>query len=203
MADPERAVPRLREAHRYATSADGKLRCAHVLGMLGDPAGVETLVARVRAATNLGDESIGYYFPYMTWLDSYILALGCTRDPRALPPILEKLKLVGASKNPRWSHVESITLALERIGDHSAAKPLAKQLRMMGGAKDATTSPGEAWRTLRTRRGRRQLVLARALYRCGDWQGLGRHVLEVYANDVRGQFARHARTVLASRALDG
>ena len=147
-------------------------------------------------------KNIGYYFPNMTSLDSYILALGYTRDRRALPPILQKLKLLGASKDVMWSHLESIALALERIGEHAAAEPLAGKLRMIGGASDATTSPGEAWRTLRTRQGRRQLVLARVLYRCGDWEGLGRHVLEVYANGVRGHFARHARAVLGSGASD-
>jgi hypothetical protein len=42
----------------------------------------------------------------------------------------------------------------------------------------------------------RELILARVLYKCGDHQGLGRAILELYANDLRGPYARHARAVL-------
>jgi hypothetical protein len=43
----------------------------------------------------------------------------------------------------------------------------------------------------------RELILARALYRLGDRDGLGQHTLQAYANDLRGLFARHAKAVLA------
>ena len=42
----------------------------------------------------------------------------------------------------------------------------------------------------------REIVLARALYRCGDHQGLGEKILREYQGDVRGLFARHANAVL-------
>jgi hypothetical protein len=44
--------------------------------------------------------------------------------------------------------------------------------------------------------GLRELYLARALFRCGDHEGLGRKVLEEYAKGLRGHFARHAAAVL-------
>lgn len=47
----------------------------------------------------------------------------------------------------------------------------------------------------------RELQLARALYLCGDHNGLGRQILEEYNEDLRGHFARHARAVL--RQSDG
>jgi len=43
----------------------------------------------------------------------------------------------------------------------------------------------------------REIVLARALYRCGDWEGLGESILEEYRQDIRGLFARHADFVLS------
>jgi hypothetical protein len=43
----------------------------------------------------------------------------------------------------------------------------------------------------------REILLARALYRCGDKDGLGKRILSEYANDLRAQFAAHARAVLA------
>jgi hypothetical protein len=42
----------------------------------------------------------------------------------------------------------------------------------------------------------REIVLARALYRCGDHEGLGRRILEQYTQDLRGHLARHAKAVL-------
>ena len=39
-------------------------------------------------------------------------------------------------------------------------------------------------------------MLARALYRCGDKDGLGEKILRAYANDLRGPIARHAQAVL-------
>ena len=42
----------------------------------------------------------------------------------------------------------------------------------------------------------REIILARALFRCGDYQGLGRQILEAYQTDLRGLFAKHAHAVL-------
>ena len=44
----------------------------------------------------------------------------------------------------------------------------------------------------------RELLIARALYRCGDWEGLGEHTLRQYTQDLRGHFVRHAQAVLAA-----
>jgi tRNA G37 N-methylase TrmD len=42
----------------------------------------------------------------------------------------------------------------------------------------------------------RELILARALFRCGDYEGLGKRILRTYAQDLRGHYARHANAVL-------
>jgi hypothetical protein len=42
----------------------------------------------------------------------------------------------------------------------------------------------------------RELNLARALYACGDHEGVAKKILETYAADGRGVFALHARAVL-------
>lgn len=44
----------------------------------------------------------------------------------------------------------------------------------------------------------RELALARALYVCGDFEGLGRRTLEAYAKDPRGVLSEHANAVLAA-----
>ena len=47
----------------------------------------------------------------------------------------------------------------------------------------------------------RELTLARALYRCGDYEGLGERILREYSRDLRGHYARHAAAVLRERIL--
>jgi hypothetical protein len=42
----------------------------------------------------------------------------------------------------------------------------------------------------------REIVLARALYRCGDFRGVGAATLREYQQDLRGVLARHAAAVL-------
>jgi hypothetical protein len=39
-------------------------------------------------------------------------------------------------------------------------------------------------------------MYARALYRCGDHDGLGEKILKQYTQDLRGHLARHAQAVL-------
>jgi len=68
---------------------------------------------------------------------------------------------------------------------------------MRGHAMTALEPQHNANREKRRRTGPlREIVLARALYRCDDHQGLGEQILREYAADVRGLFARHARAVL-------
>ena len=45
----------------------------------------------------------------------------------------------------------------------------------------------------------REIAIARALVRLGDHEGKGRAVLQGYANDPRGVYARHAQAVLAEK----
>jgi hypothetical protein len=48
----------------------------------------------------------------------------------------------------------------------------------------------------RDKSGQRDLTLARVLYRLGDHEGLGKSILQQYARDIRGHYARHAQAVL-------
>ncbi|MEI6072346.1 MAG: FAD-dependent oxidoreductase [Verrucomicrobiae bacterium] len=199
MSDPDRSLPLLKTALKATPDAAGKLRCAHVLGMMGDAAGVEVLVEEIEARHEFGTEDIGHYYPRMTWLDSYILALGRTRDPRALKPILDKLNLLSTLPEGRPSHLYCIALALEALGDPKAALALAAELKKVGGAQKAELTLDEARLKLRSFTGvcgHLPLELARCLFRCGDHERLARKTLETFANDVRGPIALHARAVL-------
>jgi len=218
LAQPETAVPLLRQAHKTAGSDDEVLAYAHVLGMMWDPAGVETLAEKVRSAEAFDKgwnfKGMGQYGMSVSALDSYIIALGRTRDGRALAPILEKVALLDASKE--FSHHRACALALEALAGAGASNvPKAELKRAAAALAALLAKPGmtgyatptvdaakaqtepSGTSTVPRSNSLRELVLARALYRCGDHQGVGETILRAYAADLRGHYSRHAAAVLA------
>ncbi len=197
LVDPGISIPMLREA--YATPSSGRagrLRCAHVLGMLGDATGVQTLIETVEEFRELDRDRIDTYFPWVTWLGSYMIALGRTRHPDALQPLLDKLALLQRTEDPAASHYRAVTLALDALGDPRAAPALARLLqsgRLGGEPITQLATPGKA---KRDKGGRGKLLLAGTLYRLGDHEGLGRAVLTAFTQDLRGNYARYARVAL-------
>lgn len=210
LADPGRATPFLRRAYDSAEAKDHKLTYAHILAVLGDPAGLDALIAEV-AATPEWDQGWrfkagGQFGANMSRLDRLIYALGRTRDRCALPAILDKLKQLTADH--AFSHHRGVALALESIADSSAAAPLADLLAKPGMRGHTVThieralareKRASSWGALAPRRNSlRELMLARALHRCGDKDGIARQILDEYAKDLRGHFSRHAQAVLSA-----
>ena len=200
----DEAIPLLRQAYAKAETPAQRLCYAHVLGVLGDATGVETLISAVRNTpeedkpTLHWSERLGRR---MSDLDTYIVTLGRTRDKRALEPLLAKARELD-EKSP-FSAFRAVTLALEALGDPAAAKPLAELLQKPGIGGYAMTAVSEIAangygngneRNLALR----ELALARALYRCGDCDGVAAKVLRQYALDLRGVYALHATAVLKS-----
>jgi len=97
--------------------------------------------------------------------------------------------------------------ACEALGDPAAAPALAALLKQPGMRGHAVTNivqastapPASGTDTSVRERELSELVLARALFRCGDHEGLGRQILQTYANGLQGHYARHATAVLAER----
>jgi len=203
----EQALPLLRKAYQVAPNAKAKLAYAHVLAVLGDATGVGTLIEAVEAARDLGD---GYEYRgmghdnsrrRMSQTDSLIQALGRTRDRRATPAILRKLALLGPEAP--FSHHYHIATALEYLADPAAARPLADLLSKPGMSGHAIQTVSQAIEREQPPLGNatrllsfREIVLARALHRCGDHNGVARRILTAYTRDLRGHFARHAAAVL-------
>ena len=208
LAQPDLARPLLQEAYARA-EGDDKLVYAHVLAVLGDDTGVETLIAAVRGA-DAWDEGwnyvgMGQFGRALSPLDQLIVALGRAGDRKAVPVIVEKLKTLTAEDE--FSHHRAVALALELLGDSQAAKPLAGLLTQPGMAghvhytiedareKDQASDGGT--NAVQTRReSLRELSLARALYHCGDYGNVGTQILTKYTEDLRGHFSRHAKAVL-------
>lgn len=196
MAQPETSLPLLREAYDSATTPESKLRLAHVLGMMGNGTGIETLCAVIRDTKEYGTENISDYFPNITWLDSYILAAGYSHDLRALPVLREKATELLVAQGIEWKHVRTVCMALEALGDRSAAEEVAAFLKRPGSMGGAITDVVTDKRQ-RGRSGTTELVLARVLYNLGDVDGLGEQCLRTFADDVRGHYRTHALAVLA------
>lgn len=197
----EMALPMLQRAFSGSTGA-ARLEYAKVLGALGDAEGLELLIGSLEQVTEWDDKILqgvmAEYAHLPTPVDALILALGAIGDPQALPAILNKLETLDADVT--LSHHRAVVLALEQIGDPTAAEPLARLLEKPGMRGHVMTGLEPLYDRQRERRRRegplREIVIARALYRCGDHQGLGEAILHEYQQDIRGLFARHAAAVL-------
>lgn len=207
LTQPEMAIPLMREAYRASDQEEVKLRYAHVLGLLYDDTGVESLLDAV--STSQWDKGwrfkgCGNYGPTTSPLDNLIIALGRTGDKRAVPVLIEQAgKLDGKSE---LSHFRALAVAFENLRDPDAAETLAQLLKLPGSAGNAfleindvrKRTPNSNYDCTTREVSLRELILARSLYRCGDYQGIGKKTLEAYSQDMRGHYATHARAVLAA-----
>jgi hypothetical protein len=204
LAQADEARPFLRSAYELAANPDNRLVYAHILGMLGDAMGITTLLEAIDGHD--WDEGwnftgMGQYGNSVSYVDSLIIAAGSSGDRRALEPVLRKLGALDAESE--FSHHRAVAIALESLKAPEAAEPLARLLQMpeMTGYAATTIERAQSEvliadpnlsRTLSLR----ELILARALFRCGDHEGLGERILRTYAQDLRGHYARHAHAVL-------
>ncbi len=207
LAQPETALPMLRAAWRSAENDDHKLVYAHILGVLGDGTGAETLIAAISGSE--WDEGwnytgMGQFGRSLSYLDTLIIALARTGDKRGLKPILDKAAQLDA--NAEFSHHRAVAVALEMLKDPAAVRPLAELLGKAGMSGHAYTDiavmrkeqPASPVDTSTRNVSLRELVLARALYKCGDYNGLAEKILRAYEKDYRGYYSRHAHAILNS-----
>jgi hypothetical protein len=203
---PERARPILRKAFTASTDPTQTLRYAKVLGLMGEGHGADRLVEHITATgwdAGWNYRGMGQFGMSLSEVDTSLIALAKSGDPRT-PELVERMgRALGAE--PDLSHCRALALAAEAMPSPRCAAALTRILRLPGMAAHAIDSIGAYQSTLtdhinETRprdRSLREIFLARALYRCGDDdQGLGHAVLQTYAGDIRGHFARHARSVL-------
>ena len=200
------SLPLLRDAYRSSKDRT-KIVIAKVLGMLGDSTGLDTLLAELKAAKEWDstpnwrmpktDPQFGLGGWITSHLDNTLMAVGRTRRVETVPVVLKWLSRLEPGSS--MSHHRAVYLALEWLGDSRAAQPLAQMLQSSGMNGYAVTSIKSDTATDKTRtQATREVMLARALYRCGDWEGLGEKTLQQYAQDLRGHYARHAQAVLAA-----
>ncbi|MDR2116795.1 MAG: FAD-dependent oxidoreductase [Planctomycetaceae bacterium] len=206
---PKESIPLLQKAYHESTSPETKLAYAMVLAGMYDPTGTDALLSTVKSTEHWDKgwnfRGMGQFGWASSPLDRYIMMLGRTKDSRGAVVIAELLKKLKAEDD--FSHHRACYLALEWIGDKSVAPVIAEHLKKPGmtGYVHRDLDAARKWDQADPRGGvaeksRRDSLIeigfARALYRLGDVDGLGRKILEDYSKDLRGYFSRHANEIL-------
>ena len=209
LVDYGRSLPLLKDAYARAPTPETRFVYAHVLGMMGQADGGKDLIEKVKGLswdTGWNYRGMGQFNRSVSWVDSYVIALGRAKSKLALPALFDKAQSLSATNE--FSHFRAVAMALESIGDRSAAPVLGALLAKEGVSGHAFAMqaklpviPGYADREGDRERSAclRELAVARALYRLGDFEGRGEKVLRAYANDPRGAYANHVKLVLAGK----
>lgn len=207
LTDREQCVRLMRERISRATSFDQRVVYASILCMLGDSSHTSVLEEKIR---QYKEWDKGWHYTGMhqfgmslSYLDGLITALGNAGKADSLPVILEKAEML--EPETFFSHFRAIAMATEAINDPAALPVLSRQL----------TKPGVRYHSLPTyaavrnqnvpdmidvsfrNKALKELHLARALYCCGDKDGIGEEVLRRYATGLQGHYARYANEILA------
>ncbi|MEZ0298772.1 MAG: FAD-dependent oxidoreductase [Candidatus Methylacidiphilales bacterium] len=153
-------------------------------------------------------KGMGQFGESMSRLDAEIVALARTGDPLGVEVIEEKILALDSSAE--FSHCRVASLAATLLPHPRLAAALTSLLQKPG-------VQGHTWHEVEDVRKEandnqteniprnlalRELHLARGLYLAGDPDGLGRRILESYAGDLRGHFARHAQSLLACEDME-
>ncbi|MGI6610562.1 MAG: FAD-dependent oxidoreductase [Limnochordia bacterium] len=211
MGYPEVSTPILLEILQRGADEKQREDAALILGLSGRVEAVASLVEMIDSRE--WDEGwdytgMGQFGRSMSRLDALIIALGKTGDPAAISTILRKIQTL--DERSAFSHCRAVSVAASAFTNSGLAEALYALLQkpgMQGHAHlrtaqviaDVNDSPVE---TEARNQSLKELVLGRGLYLCGDHEGLGRHILETYADDLRGHYARHAQAILGHADLE-
>ena len=211
-ARPATSRPLLQEAWRTAPDPHLRLRYAHVLGLMGDATGLETLLAELPQRDwdkGWNYTGMGQFGFSLSEVDSLLVALARTGDTRAGPVIVDKIRQL--RPDHEFSHFRAAVLACESVPSKEAAPLLARLLddpAVAGNSKPDLAAavrsvPASGTDTTERNRELKELMLARGLFACGDADGRGRRVLEAYRRDLHGHYARHATAILDAVETSG
>lgn len=204
--DAKNALPIVKERIKKTEDKHAKLTYAFILGIYFIDDGWKELLEAVEEQTDWDEgwnyTGMGQFGESMSYLDRLIIALGRTKRKEVLEAITEKANRLTITS--AFSHFRAVALALEQIGGKEAAATLAEILELPGIKGHAVLSLREAAFAVKPDRNDtsirndclKELFVARALYNCGDYEKIGEAILKEYANDLRGHYALHARSIL-------
>ncbi|MCF6356818.1 MAG: FAD-dependent oxidoreductase [Draconibacterium sp.] len=204
--DRENGITALSDQFNLTQNEKDKLVYARILGMIGVSVGWKELINAIDGFDEWDEgwnfRGMGQFGKSISYLDSLIIAIGRTKHLEALPTIFRLMKKL--TPESHFSHFRAVAIALETIADQKAAEPLFKLLQMPGVRghvmPDIQTAkklePANKTDVTTRNNSLRELILGRALYKCGDFNGVGNQILNEYSKDLRGHYYRHATGVL-------
>lgn len=201
LAERVRATPMLKAAYRRETRPTARFRYAHVLGILGEADGAETLAEWLRGGIDASEPRIKGMPPYARRFDdreSVLIALGRTKSEVAAKVLheeaarLEPGDSLGRHRAVCWAAEacgeRSLGVLLRAKATDRPAATLARGVRPMAGC-----SPKNHFMTNEEIAALKALDLATAVYRLtGDDT-----FLKPWLGDAREVFRRQAERVLA------
>lgn len=204
--DQDKGIVALNDQFQITKTETEKLVYARILGMLGQPAGWKELIQAINSFDEWDEgwnfRGMGQFGQSISYLDSLIIAAGRTKKTEVLPAIFRLMEKL--TPESHFSHFRAVAIALETTADQKAAEPLFKLLQLPGVRGHVMPDIQTAKRLapkfkndVTTRNNSlRELILGRALYKCGDLNGVGNQILNEYSKDLRGHYYRHASGVL-------
>jgi len=206
LTDRKLCMQLISERINLTSSFDHKVIYASILCMLGDARHTSVLEEKIKQYS-VWDK--GWHYTGMhqfgmshSYLDALITALGNAKIPSTLAVVLEKAELL--EPEDYFSHFRAVAMATEAINDRKAIPTLANMLEKPGvrnysisgyAAARNQTVPDMIDVSFRNK-SLKELHLARALYLCGDKEGIGKEVLHRYAGGLQGHYARYANEIL-------
>jgi hypothetical protein len=198
-ANPDISLP--------ALSANPSLEAQLILGLMRKPEAGPALATALEAMPwdqGWNFTGMGQFGASMSPMDVLIISLARSGYPQAARIIAQKIDTL--RDDPEFSHCRAVAVACVYLP--LLAPNLAKLLSragMTGYAQvDSWKEAQQAIPEINETRARtvslRELYLVRGLFQAGDVDGLGQRVLQVYAQDLRGPYARHAAAVLSGQA---
>lgn len=204
--DQEKGIIALSDQYHFTENEDDKLVYARILGMLGNPTGWQDLIKAIDGYDDWDEgwnyRGMGQFGRSISYLDSLVIAAGRTKKVEAIPTIIRLAEKLTTESH--FSHFRAVAIALETIADQKGAEPIFKLLQMPGvrghSMLDIETAkkiaPSDKNDVSTRNNSLRELILGRALYKCGDLNGVGNQILNEYSKDLRGHYYRHANGVL-------
>ncbi|WP_158862561.1 FAD-dependent oxidoreductase [Maribellus comscasis] len=204
--DQEKGIVAMTDQYHFSQNENDKLVYARILGMLGNPTGWQDLIKAIDSYDDWDEgwnyRGMGQFGRSISYLDSLIIAVGRTKKIEAIPSIARLAEML--TPESHFSHFRAVAIALETIADQEGAEPLFKLLQMPGvrghSMLDIETAkkiaPPDKNDVSTRNNSLRELILGRALFKCGDMNDVGNQILDEYSRDLRGHYYRHANGVL-------
>ena len=204
--DRERGLEIIRQEYEKTSHSALKTKCAVVLGFYGYK---EAWIDLVKEINTYKTWDKGWNFRGMhqfgmsaSYLDALIMSLGKTGNINGFEEVKRMAGML--SSKSELSHFRAIAEAFADLKSPKAASILHRLLSMPGvtgyavnSLQQAISSTNKDTNDNTTRNNSlKELFLARALFICGDLNGLGENILTQYANDLHGAYSYHALDIL-------